>query len=311
MPSIEQKTVSGKKFFYLVEQVRTPAGYKKNQVYLGKSIPKNLAEFYQQLANKEVELLHTYVDSLFTGEKLDLVELKKLEEARIKWKYHRLMISKLEEEGLWRRFAIQFIFESNAIEGSRLSEQEVSAIVRKQYVKKNLDRKEIQEVINSIEAFDYLRNANFRLNQRTVINLHALLIQGLEINRGYKKAEIIINNKHTTPSGKVRSDMAALLEWFNDARKTKRHPLLLFADFHQRFELIHPFEDGNGRVGRLLLNWMLIKASYPPILFKKQNRQSYFHALDDADKGRKLKWHRYVATVYKNTVKNLLTKRPA
>jgi len=100
--------------------------------------------------------------------------------------------------------------------------------------------------------------------------------------------------------------MKILLDWYKDSKKKNLHPLNLAADFHQRFEVIHPFEDGNGRVGRLLFDWILFDYNYPPILFLYQNRQKYFNALNQADEGRKNKWSWFVLQVYKKSIKWLL-----
>ena len=125
-------------------------------------------------------------------------------------------------------------------------------------------------------------------------------------NAGYKKEEIIVNNKPTVAPNKVRSGMADLLEWWNKQSKKNIHPLITAAEFHQRFEQIHPFADGNGRTGRLLFNWMLLKSGYGVILFKNKNRKAYFSALDQADNGRTGKLYRHCFKVYKETIRSFI-----
>jgi len=295
MTKIVQKELNSKRFFYLSEQINLGSKYKKIQVYLGKNIPSNLKNKYNLLKNKEIDIVANNISNMFAVDRFSNIELlQKLEELRIEWKYKKIMMSDFQLEKFWRKFAIQFIFESNAIEGSRLSEKDVSSIIFNKYIKKSINRIEIQEVINSLKAFEYLQSADFKLNQRSIISLHKLLMKDLDVNTGYKKHEIIVNNKSTILPGKVRPNMANLLQWFNASKKNKKYPLFVFADFHQRFEKIHPFEDGNGRTGRLIFNWMLLKAGYPPILFKKKNRKAYFTALDHADEGRKMKWYWHV-----------------
>lgn len=307
MSSIERKSIKGKLFFYLIEQVCLKMRYKKIQVYLGKSIPKNLTPFYKKLAEKEIELVAKNIKDFFAPDKFfNKEEIKKLEAMRIDWKYKQLAMTDFQSDQFWRRFSIQFIFESNAIEGSRLSQREVAAIIKKQRIKKSLVRQEIQEVINSIKAFELMRSEKFKLNQRAIINLHALLMKGTGMSAGYKKHDVIVHNKLTTPPGKVRKAMSELIGWFELVRRSNTYPLEVFANFHQRFEKIHPFEDGNGRIGRLLFNWMLFAASYPPILFRKINREAYFSALDKADEGRKGKWYRHVIKVFKRSVAEIL-----
>lgn len=306
MIKIEKKIIKNKPFFYLTEQVRLNKKYKKIQVYIGKNIPKNLELYYVALKEKEIKLVLENIKNIFKKEpKITENEIKEIEAARLKWKYKIASMSEIEQDKLLLKFAIQFIFESNAIEGSRLSVEEVSSIVGRKYIKKTISRKEILEVQNSIKVFDLIRKKDFKLNQRSIIELHKLLTFGLDIERGYKKVKIIVNNKETVPPGEVRSGMSELFFWLKIAQKEKRHPLFIAADFHNRFEYIHPFTDGNGRVGRIIFNWMLLKSGYGVILFKNRNRQSYFEALNQADKGRSNKLYRQCAKVYKKTINDL------
>jgi len=303
MPYIYQKFSQNKPYFYLVEGITLKGKSKKIQVYLGKKVPNNLAKYYAKLALKEKRLIQENLGELFEFEKIfDKEQIGKVESLRIALNYKLIDLSDFKREQLWTRYAVQFIFESNAIEGSKLSSAEVNSIVKKKYVKKSIERREIKEVQNSIKAFNLIKSNKFKLNQHQIIALHKMLVTGLGIRSGYKKVDIIVNNKLTTPAGEVRMEMAKLLKWFRESKKEKRHPLVRAADFHQRFERIHPFEDGNGRVGRLIFNWLLLQVGYPPLLFLYQNRQLYFNALNQADEGRKNKWYWYCLRVYKNSV---------
>ncbi|MBI5222408.1 MAG: Fic family protein [Candidatus Magasanikbacteria bacterium] len=307
MPKIYQKFVKNKPYFYLDERVRIRGKSKKIQVYLGKSVPNNLVSYYFELSKKERNLTKENLADLFAFEKIfNEEQIAKIEDLRIELKYRILNLSDAKKEQLWTSYAVQFIFESNAIEGSKLNQAEVNSIVRKKYIKKTIERREIREVGNSIAAFNLVRSGEFKFNQHQIINLHKLLVEGLSINTGYKKVDIVVNNKTTTPVGEVRHEMNQLLNWWKENKKSQRHPLAIAADWHQRFESIHPFEDGNGRVGRLLFNFILLQCGYPPILFLYQNRQLYFNALNQADEGRRNKWYWYVIRVYKNSIKWLL-----
>ncbi|MEK7624910.1 MAG: Fic family protein [Patescibacteria group bacterium] len=304
MPQIYKKFVQNKPYFYLSEQIRIDNKNKKIQVYLGKNIPNDLTTKLTELSHKEKSLINGKLSKLFEFEKIfDKVQVSKIEDLRIDLKYKLIKLSDFRKEQLWTRYAVQFIFESNAIEGSRLSKNEVNSIVKKKYLKKTIERREIKEVRNSIEAFGVIRSDHFELNQHQIINLHKLLVTDLNINTGYKKVDNIVNNKKTTPAGQVRSEIAKLLNWWRANKKSQRHPLAIAADFHQRFERIHPFEDGNGRVGRLLFNYILLQYGYLPVLFLYRNRQSYFNALNQADDGRKNKWYWHVLKVNKESMR--------
>ena len=303
MPKVYKKFIKNKPYYYLTEQVRLNGKNKKIQVYLGKNIPNDLNEYYTELAKKERILIEENLDKLFVFEKIfDKEQIDKIENLQIDLKYKLNNLSDFKKEQIWTRYAVQFIFESNAIEGSKLSKNEVNSIVQKKYVKKTIERREIKEVKNSISAFKIIRGEYFELNQHQIINLHKLLVSNLGINTGYKKADIVVNNKPTTPAGQVRSEMGRLLNWWKMSKKNKRHPLAIAADFHQRFEHIHPFEDGNGRIGRLIFNYILLQYGYLPVLFLYQNRQLYFNALSQADRNRINKWYWYVIKVYKDSM---------
>ena len=307
MIKIERKIVKNKPFFYLTEQINVGSSFKKIQVYIGKNIPKDLSGYYKKLRDKEIELVSTNIEKIYILDpQVSLEEYKKVEVLRIKWKYFFTNLSDHKKELFWRDFAIQFIFESNAIEGSKLSQTEVAKIIKKQYVKKTTEKKEITEVNNAIKAFELIRSDNFKLNQRSIIDLHKLVTSGLDIETGYKKVAITVNNKKTVSPDKVRKSMSELLDWRKKEQRKKSHPFTLATIFHNRFEYIHPFSDGNGRVGRLLFVWMLLKSGYGVILFKNKNRISYFSALDQADDNRPGKLFRHCIDVYKKTGQDLL-----
>lgn len=307
MAFIEQKNIKNKPFFYLSGQVKVGKVYKKIKVYIGSTVPKDLSPFFADLKEKEKTLVQGTILDRYTVESIfSKSVLSNLESARLDWKYFIEQLSLSEQERLWTRFAVQFIFESNAIEGSRLSANEVDNIVRKKYVKKSLERREIKEVHNALKAFSLIRSGKFKLNERSVIALHGLVTESLNIAPGYKTEEIIVNNKPTVAPGHVRESVGKLYSWYKTQLKSKCYPLIIAADFHDRFEYIHPFIDGNGRVGRLLFIWMLLQAGLPPILFRYSGRRVYFSALNQADEGRKQKWHWLCVRVYKKTAVSLL-----
>lgn len=87
---------------------------------------------------------------------------------------------------------------------------------------------------------------------------------------------------HYIPATQVPVEMEKLITWYND-NKQILHPIKLSALFHHRFVAIHPFPDGNGRVGRLCMNYILMKKGYPPAIIRKENRWDYYTALEEAD----------------------------
>lgn len=179
-------------------------------------------------------------------------------------------------------FAKKFIYNSNNIEGSKIPESEVEKIIetnRSNYANLN----EIKEVNNSIAAHDYLYS-KFRFNITSIKRLYHILTKGLvretgdPYPRGFKKVNNVVGEHETTSWEKVEEELSKLLEWYKKNRKTT-HPIILAFNFHRRYEKIHPFLDGNGRTGRMLMNKILVSGKYNPIIVFKEKKEAYYNAL--------------------------------
>ena len=135
--------------------------------------------------------------------------------------------------------------------------------------------------------------------------MHKMLMKDIDTRSGYKKISNFLLGKRlqTTPPEKVYEEMTKLINWYNENIE-KIHPLIVAAIFHSRFEKIHPFEDGNGRVGRFLVNTILVNNGYPPIIIRKTSRTAYFTCLESADNGQYDKMERFLIEKFKNTYKN-------
>jgi Fic family protein len=201
-------------------------------------------------------------------------------------------------------FAKEFIFNSNNIEGSKIPPTVVREIIEKgdtRYANKN----EVKEVKNSIEAFEYLKKS-FKFNIPSVKRLYHILTKDLEMQkgvpypRGFKKIQNIVGNSTTTPPEKVEPELKDLFIWYRKNKK-KVHPLILAFDFHRRYEQIHPFLDGNGRTGRLIMNKILMSKGYPPTIVYKNNKVSYFNSLEKANEGMSKKYYQFMLEQTKKT----------
>jgi len=114
--------------------------------------------------------------------------------------------------------------------------------------------------------------------------MHSGLVENIDARKGYRKEDIRVFKSHfdATPGPYVLADMKLLLKWYNE-NKGKLHPLVLAAIFHHKFEKIHPFMDGNGRTGRMIMNYILMMAEYPSLILHKRSRIEYLNVLKKAD----------------------------
>lgn len=186
---------------------------------------------------------------------------------------------------------LQLTYHSNAIEGNTLTLRETRIVLESGITIGGHPLREHLEATNHAEAFDYivaLADEQNPFNLQTVLNLHRLVMSGIDPNAGQlRQRAVFIRGAPITPPPHTQvPDMVnTWLEWLGDGGLDYEPPVRV-ALAHHAFEAIHPFVDGNGRVGRLLLNLMLMKAGYPPALLLRDWRGAYLRAMQQADTGR-------------------------
>lgn len=195
-------------------------------------------------------------------------------------------LTKLEKERLREEFVVQYTYDSNAIEGSTITLQETALILEGL----TIDQKPLKEHLDAIghkEAYDYIEQLvreNVALNIFTIKQIHGLVLAHRPEDRGkFRSVEVHITGTdfQTSDPIHIEEDINALLKEYKQQKKT--HLIEKVADFHRKFEKIHPFIDGNGRTGRLLINMELMQAGYPAINIKYQDRVKYFNAFSSLE----------------------------
>jgi Fic family protein len=182
----------------------------------------------------------------------------------------------------WEAFTEKFVFNTNAIEGSSVTRDEVHAILQDNEKVMNSD--EI-EAVNVAKAVEFIQNTSEELSLDLIKKLHGLCFKGSKDFAGkLRDVEVVIRNAYGEivhqgiPKEEIGNELEELANWYNEV-KDELKPLVLAAIVHNQFEYIHPFEDGNGRVGRLLLNYALLQHGYPPINILFEDRGRYYRCL--------------------------------
>jgi len=180
---------------------------------------------------------------------------------------------------------IEFAFNTTSIEGNTITLQQAKNLLEEGKTPKNKTLREIYDLQNTEKVFFDIFNTNEELNHELIVKIHSGLMENIDPRRGYRKEDVHVFRAHfeATPFPYVLTDMNLLLKWYNENKK-KLHPIVLATIFHHKFEKIHPFMDGNGRTGRMLLNYILLNNNYPPLVVHKKTRAEYLEALKKADK---------------------------
>jgi Fic family protein len=279
---------NGKKYYYRVQSVREGKKVAKKRIYLGADLKKK--ELNKKETNADVELV--ILSTLLSDE-----QIKKLDEL----KNERSNLS-------YEAFVSLFTYDSTSIEGNTFTLQETAQLLF-EGVTPRKSLREINEIINHKEAFDYMINKKSDINKKLILKLHEIVTKNtlkkeVENQLGkYRTIQVYIRGVDWLPTKpeKISSEMAKLLSWYTK-NKNKLHPLILATYFHVTFEMIHPFVDGNGRVGRLLINHILYKNEFPMINIPNKIKYKYYDALEKAQTKGNLK--PFVNLLYKLSIEN-------
>ena len=187
-------------------------------------------------------------------------------------------VARLNEE-----FIVEYTYNSNAIEGNTLTLRETDLVLRGLTIDKKL-LKDHMEAVGHKEAFEFVSEMvkdNVPISESVIKQIHYLVLADKRDDRGvYRRVPVrIIGAQHEPVQPYlIEPKMEQLLR---DFAESSEHIVTKLARFHIEFEGIHPFIDGNGRTGRLLVNMELMKAGYPPIDIKFTDRITYYNAFDE------------------------------
>lgn len=265
---------NGRKYYYRVKSVRIGKKVKKERIYLGVNLTK------EELAKKEKDAdkkLNIFDVILTKEEEKFLDEIKRDFSKEPKENY----------ENRYEAFCSLFTYDSTGIEGNTLTLSETSHLLFEGIVPKEKSLREIHEIINHKKALDFMLDYKGDITKEFILKLHELVVintlrQDLIPQTGkYRQVQVFVGRSIPPNSSEVPNHMSRLLKWYS-VNKNKLHPLVLASHFHTEFEKIHPFVDGNGRVGRLLMNFILHKNKFPMINIPKKRKFKYYEVLQNA-----------------------------
>jgi Fic family protein len=217
--------------------------------------------------------------------------LDRIEKEMLILKKHR-PLKKSTVDKLRDQFSIEMTYNSNAIEGNQLTLKETYLVLREGITVKGKNLKDHLEAKNHEEALKYLfelvdSSKRLTFNHNLIRSLHQLIVRDTDqkIAGNYRKSNVaILGSSHKPVEGyRVQEGMDKFIKWCSK-EEINLHPIIFAAELHHRFVHIHPFEDGNGRTGRLLMNLFLMRSGYPICIIKKSDRQKYYRTLQSADK---------------------------
>lgn len=291
---IEKRKLGKITKYFLSHSYREGDKVHKFRKYLGQDLNPKIIEERRIIAEKLIlEEIHKYsiINDPLQVElpKEEIDEIKKLE-AQIPLKINHL------SEKDWKEFSKLFTYNTNAIEGSKLNQAEVKDLLEKDKWP-NKSKEDIAEAFGVDEAISFIRTTKEHISLYLIKEIHRIVFKNSKPFGGKfrKKGEevVVMDNQGNivhegAPQARIIYLLKKLVDWYNK-NKDKYPIIVLAAVVHNQFENIHPFADGNGRVGRILLNNILIKHNLPPINIDFKNRMEYYDSLQEYEKNHDLK----------------------
>ena len=304
---IEKRRSGKSRKYYLVHSFRENGKVRKIRRYLGRDLSTKELGGAKKRAEGEINKLLEELRTEIFNFALTRNQIKKLNDYENEIEIHHL------EDIDWRTFTEEFVYNTNAIEGSTVGFDEVKKIIEKKKPAINNDEIETRNVSKAVE---FIRSTKEKLSIRLIKRLHKICFSGSKEFAGkLRNVEVVIRNydgaiiHKGVPVSELDRYLNDMIKWYGK-NKNKFKSIVLAAIIHNQFEHIHPFQDGNGRVGRLLLNFILIKNKYPPINIRLRDRKKYYEVLREYSIYQNLRpTVKFFIDQYNKTLRRVTTKR--
>lgn len=266
---IKKKKIGEKQYFYLEHSLREKGEVIKKELYLGSKIPRNIEElknnFMYQIMKEKYFDYFDKIKNNFSG------ELKEMPFSA--------------KEKYLNYFLVKFTYDTNRIEGSTITLKETAKILGEGIAPEGKPIKDVKETETHRNVFNDMIKFEKDLSLPIILRWQAMLFSETNpdiAGRVRNHSVRVVGSRAEFPSP---DDLDRLLKkfisWYHNNKKIL-HPIELAVLVHFRFVSLHPFTDGNGRISRILMNFVLHKHHYPMLNIKYSNRDSYYNALERA-----------------------------
>ena len=280
MVNVEKIKVKGKTYYKLAHAVRKGDKITHKSKYIGKSLPsKQRLEYLKREFLKQIHgNKYKYLSSK---------DVEAIEKAKSDYKNKLKKLSSIEKEKQLKEFIIRFTYDSSKLAGVPVTLRQTSLILKEGVIPKDIKNlRTVKELENHEKGILAITKYKGRLDINFIRKLHLILFSGIDDSiAGKTRDELkryikLAATPYVPPKWhEVKNELSNFFKWYN-SEKRKLHPLELAALIHLKLISIQPFVDGNSRLSRLLINWVLWKKSYPTINIPIEDLENYYNALD-------------------------------
>jgi len=265
--TIRKKQVGTREYFYLQHTLRTSKGVETRERYLGARVPANIDEVKRDF------LTEIYKERWYPL--LDAIRSNYSKEQRT------MPRSALQKQA--RSFSVRFTYDTSRIEGSKLTYRETADLLERGLSPRAKPIEDIKETEAHDRVLQEVLGYEKDLSLQAILYWHKRLFMGTkpDIAGKIRTHQVAISGSRFMPPSPVEVQplLREFFRWY-DRNKSSLHPVELAAAVHLRFVTVHPFADGNGRMSRLLMNFVLQRHGFPLLNIPYEDRRSYYNALE-------------------------------
>ena len=281
MVSLKKIKVKGNEYWILIHSVRKDGKVIQKKKYIGKSLPtKERLDYLKKEFLKEiVEGKHKYFSNN---------EVEKIEAVKKDYIDNLKNMSSLEREEKLREFIIRFTYDSSKLSGVNITLRQTSLILKEGIIPKDFKNlRTAREIENHEKGVIAITKYKGKFDMNFIKKIHRILLSGVDDSisgkfRSELKRDVKIAGTTYVPPkwNQLDSELEDFFKWYGSNNR-KLHPLELAALIHLKLISIQPFVDGNSRLSRLLMNWILWKKGYPLIDIPIEDIENYYDVLDN------------------------------
>ncbi len=280
MVYVEKVIVKGKTYYKLVHAIRKGKKITHKTKYLGKILPSK--KRLEQLKKEFLKEIHGQKYRYLSGNDIEKIEKKKKE-----YRKEIKKLGPLEKKKQLKEFIIRFTYDSSKLSGVAVTLRQTSLILKEGIMPKNIQNlKTAKELENHEKGIIAITKYKRKLDLRFIKTIHKTLFSGVDnsiagkLRDELKRNIKIAGTAYVPPKWQeLKKELINFFKWYKSENR-KLHPLELAALLHLKIISIQPFADGNSRLSRLLMNWILWKKQYPPIDIPIEDLEKYYDVLD-------------------------------
>ena len=287
MVELEIKKIKNYKYVYIKDRVKVNDKSLGISIYVGRLGKITLNDFFKKLREYQLIRLKRFTDYWLKKRRAYLDNRKAFELEVLHYSY-QLFKEYYPDEMMRYEDSVfaRYVQGTTAIEGNTITLRQAEELLEHNVTPAGKSLREVYEIVNFRNLRRFFENYDGDVSERLIKKMHAIIMENLLESAGeYRRIQVAIEKaEHEPPPAfEVPDLMKELIDWYRKNKRTM-HPFELAVLLHTKFVTIHPFVDGNGRVARALMNFVLEKNGYPTLYLGLEHRERYLDVVAEGNK---------------------------